>query len=517
MKTLQVSLLILLAATAGLLVSCSELKNELSPPTSPASGVHPDAWIDTTSPGFHGRVMKKAGYPNDECVKCHGGDFGGGTSGVSCYDCHALYPHDPEWMTPGSDSSHAAYLKRIDYNTSSCETCHGADLGGGSSGVSCNSCHALYPHPSGWMNPSDQAFHGVYLKGQNYDASSCTPCHGSDFKGGSSGVSCYGCHPSYPHLDTWTNVTSGQSHGHYLKAKNWVDTECQPCHGETYTGGTSGIACFACHSSYPHSQTFPGGDHTAYMRQTSFPLPSCKTCHGQTYDGGAVLEEGCLSGGCHVDANGVKKSPEACNTCHGSFRAPESEIVAVAPPKGVAGETSTGVPAVGAHTAHVTYGNALESVACTECHNVPQVWDGPGHIEQSPAEVAFNGPLGGKVTGDGTNVPNPTYSGATNSCASTYCHGNWVVRRETAPPEYGFAYADSVIRGGVFSPVWTAGSEQAACGATCHTLPPQGHLASGPTCNGCHSGVVDAGNNIIDQTLHVNGKVNVFGTERPMH
>jgi len=189
----------------------------------------------------------------------------------------------------------------------------------------------------------------------------------------------------------------------------------------------------------------------------------------------------------------------------------------MAPPKSVAGETATTVPAVGAHNAHLTYGNALESVACVECHNVPSVWNGPGHIDPARAEVVFNGTLGGKVTGDGTNVPAPAYSAGTNGCSGTYCHGNWVVRKETAPPEYAFAYADSVIRGGNFTPVWTGGSTQAACGASCHTLPPQGHLASGPTCNGCHSGVVDANNIILDPTLHINGKVNVFGTERPLH
>ena len=518
MKTTRLWTLIMLAAGAGLLVSCSELKKELAPPTSPAVGVHSEAWVDTTSSQFHGAVMKSSGFPTEECVKCHGGDFSGGTSGVSCYGCHALYPHDPEWMKADSDSSHAAYLKRAGYNTSSCVTCHGADLAGGSSGVSCNSCHALYPHPPGWTTPTDQGFHGVYLKNQSYNLTGCSSCHGSDFQGGSSGVSCYGCHASYPHLDAWTNVASGASHGHYLKAKDWADAECQSCHGATYAGGTSGVACFTCHASYPHSQAFPSGvDHPLYMRQNSFPLPACKTCHGQTYAGGAVLTEGCLESGCHVDANGTKKSPEACNTCHGSFRAPESDVFATAPPKSVAGETSTSVPAVGAHTAHLQYGRVLETVQCVECHNVPPAWNGSGHIDPAPAEIVFNGPLGRQVTGDGTNVPAPTYNGGTNGCAGTYCHGNFAVRRSTAPAEYAFAYADSVITGGFFAPVWTGGPAQTACGSTCHALPPKGHLASGPTCNGCHSGVVDANNNIIDATLHINGKVNVFATERPMH
>lgn len=512
------SRLALLLLAGAFLAGCSELKKELAPPTSPADGVHGAAWVDTTSSQFHGAYLKQADYKNGECAKCHAGDFSGGTSGVSCYTCHALYPHDPEWMTGGSDSSHAAYLKRVDYNTSSCTTCHGANLQGGSSGVGCNSCHALYPHPPGWETGAGQTSHGAYLKTQNYVLTSCATCHGSDYTGGTSGVSCYTCHASFPHLAGWTNVSSGASHGHYLKAKNWVDAECQACHGATYTGGTSGVACFTCHASYPHSQAFPsGGDHTAYMRQNGFPLTACQTCHGQTYAGGAVVTEGCMAAGCHIDASGAQKSPEACNTCHGNFRAPVSDVLATAPPKGVDGETSTSVAAVGAHAAHLTYGTALASVQCAECHNVPAVWNDSGHIDPTPAEIAFNGPLGRLVTGDGATVPAPTYNAGAHSCAGTYCHGNFTVRRATAPAEYLWAYAESEIRGGVFAPVWTGGASQAGCGSTCHTLPPQGHLLSGPTCNGCHTGVVDANNNILDPKLHINGKVNVFAGERPMH
>jgi hypothetical protein len=70
-----------------------------------------------------------------------------------------------------------------------------------------------------------------------------------------------------------------------------------------------------------------------------------------------------------------------------------------------------------------------------------------------------------------------------------------------------------VIVGGNASPVWTA---SAACG-TCHGLPPTGHTAATlTTCVNCHSGMIDATGTITDKTKHVNGKINVFGQERPM-
>jgi hypothetical protein len=317
------------------------------------------------------------------------------------------------------------------------------------------------------------------------------------------------------HGAAWSDASSPEFHGRYLKAKSWDDQECKSCHGGNYAGGTSGVSCFTCHAAYPHSAVFPNNRHTAYLRQTLFPLDQCQVCHGASYAGGPIADISCLTAGCHVDAAGVQKSPEACNTCHGNFRAPESDLLAIAPPKSVAGDTSAAVPAVGAHAAHLKYGRALESVQCTECHAVPPVWNASGHIDPSPSEVAFNDTLARLVTGDGSNVPAPAYDAGTSSCASTYCHGNWVLRKATAPAEYAFAYADSVIRGAVFAPVWTGGASQTTCGSTCHSLPPQGHLFVG-TCNGCHTGVTDASNNIIDSTLHINGKVNVFALERPM-
>ena len=48
----------------------------------------------TNAPADHtvnkGGFMHKSGLENPEanCVQCHGSDLRGGTSGVSCYQCH---------------------------------------------------------------------------------------------------------------------------------------------------------------------------------------------------------------------------------------------------------------------------------------------------------------------------------------------------------------------------------------------------------------------------------------------
>ena len=48
--------------------------------------------------------------------------------------------------------------------------------------------------------------------------------------------------------------------------------------------------------------------------------------------------------------------------------------------------------------------------------------------------------------------------------------------------------------------------------ASCHSIPPTGHIEAEPTtCWRCHSAVVDPQLNIIDPSKHVNGLPNVFG------
>lgn len=77
----------------------------------------------------------------------------------------------------------------------SCKSCHGAKFEGGASGVSCNECHASYPHPAEWSLFNHPLNHAAYIQNINWDFSKCRTCHGEASDGGRSGVSCYACHP----------------------------------------------------------------------------------------------------------------------------------------------------------------------------------------------------------------------------------------------------------------------------------------------------------------------------------
>ncbi len=313
------------------------------------------------------------------------------------------------------------------------------------------------------------------------------------------------------HPDGWVTESSPAFHGAYLKTKNWEVQECRSCHGATFDGGTSQVSCLSCHPAFPHSVVFTAaaGYHPGYLQSKLYPLSECQSCHGTNFQGGARVDVSCTQSGCHVDAAGTPKTPVACNTCHGVFSAPESDLLSPAPPKSVAGATSTTDPRVGAHQAHLR-ADLGKAVKCQECHTVPAAWDDANHITSDlRAEVQFNDTLAHLVTNNGGVVPSPAYNATSYQCSSVYCHGTF----KNGNPSN--------------SPTWN-GSNQAACG-TCHgTLsspaPTSGHPqgASSTNCQNCHlTGAIPVAQyasgtwSIVDTLRHVNGKLSLFGTENP--
>jgi len=100
---------------------------------------HPEAWQNQTAENFHGKKVLAVG--SVPCQSCHGTAYQGGSSQVSCYRCHASYPHQPAWTFFNTPENHAHFLKTTDQALLQCQSCHGTDLRGGRSGVSCYRCH----------------------------------------------------------------------------------------------------------------------------------------------------------------------------------------------------------------------------------------------------------------------------------------------------------------------------------------------------------------------------------------
>lgn len=235
--------------------------------------------------------------------------------------------------------------------------------------------------------------------------------------------------------------------------------------------------------------------HGNLIRSLNWRLSACWECHASDYSGG-ITGVSCLN--CHTETGG----PEACNTCHGD----PTDIDKIAPPKDLAGNTSTTNLGVGAHTSHL-YENLIgTAVNCEACHVVPANLTAPGHIgNDNRAEITF-GDIA--LVNMGTNS---SYSYSSGDCSNTYCHGNFILYKDSSM--YPYAYTGDMIVGNNKTVNWTAGESQIECGS-CHGLPPTGHTNYGGlnTCGLCHSGIVDANGNIVDSLKykHVNGVVNLY-------
>lgn len=301
-------------------------------------------------------------------------------------------------------------------------------------------------HPEGWLEPTSAVFHGKMVLESARKANNCASCHGEDFKGGTTGVSCVssGCHPAYPHPEGFAEQTTGGKHVDFI------------------------------------------------MDQAKWNLETCQACHGSDYAGNGTAAKNCRT--CHTEPDG----PEACNTCHGND---ENN----APPKDLFGHVNTTFAGVGAHQHHVEESEITDVLtpSCTHCHVEPSAYSDPTHVDDDPGEAELT--FDAFATHDGALAT--AFDPLDATCSNVYCHGGFSFAKADSDNPWG--YAEDTIRGENLVMRWTeVGTGQDACG-TCHGLPPAGHIPV-VTCEGCHPRVVDADFNIINKTLHLNGEKDLF-------
>jgi predicted CxxxxCH...CXXCH cytochrome family protein len=243
------------------------------------------------------------------------------------------------------------------------------------------------------------------------------------------------------------------------------------CHGAKLSGGTA---------TTPVWNSAAGTDYVGCGSCHGFPPPAphtqssaCSSCHDTVGADNISIAKPAQ----HVDGkvNVVGGSGgTSCNGCHGSA---DND----APPKDTHGNTATTAIGVGAHQKHLQVKSA-KAIGCADCHVVPSSM---AHASGA-AEVAF----GPRSKSGGLS---PSWSEATATCASTWCHG---------PTRGG---------GSNHSPVWTqVGSGQAACG-TCHGVPPPAPHVQSSACSSCHDTVGADNATIAKPEQHVDGTVNVAG------
>lgn len=362
--------------------------------------------------------------------------------------------HPPGIADPASADFHGALLRQLDWSFATCQGCHGADFRGGTSGVSCVSCHADGP-------------------------TACTTCHGTGPttnahpKHAAAAVACGECHVVPASWDDdghilhdGVAITAPARVTFGARAQRTLDpadrTGPPAWDGETCTN-------VYCHGAVLHAA---GGTATAPRWDDPAPAGGCTRCHGDPPPTASHARTDCAT--CHPAAaphiDGVVQvgRTAGCSGCHGSPASP-------APPTDLAGNTHTTAIGVGAHQAHLQAPERISApVPCEACHAVPATVDDPGHLDHAgPATVTAA--LG--------------WDRAAQTCGTAWCHG---------PAR----------------PIWTQ-STHVACG-DCHGIPPA-DAAHAPdltlsSCATCHPGTVDASGNILvtgGTSEHMNGHVDL--------
>jgi predicted CxxxxCH...CXXCH cytochrome family protein len=210
-------------------------------------------------------------------------------------------------------------------------------------------------HPDGY---SAAAVHGAETKLQKQD---CRACHGADLAGGTSGVSCDSCHtPSAP--QAWrTNClfchggTQDQTGAPPRSIDGTNDPATQkfpPHHAHVTSTLSNAVDCMQCHVKATDVLS-PGHvfDDTPGKAETDFGAGLSKQA---VYDGTAK----CTNVYCHGDGRGdngtVSKSdgPRTCASCHASL---------------AAGATAWSKMS-GAHSLHLG-STTMGGATCADCHN----------------------------------------------------------------------------------------------------------------------------------------------------
>jgi predicted CXXCH cytochrome family protein len=257
------------AVVAFLQNGCTEpLGDGLPGSDSNNSTYHSTGWKDDPQ---HGNDYSTE---PQNCKACHGEDLDGGSSGISCDDCHHdwtgthadAFNDDPTSCQPChgdsisfcADCHHSGWTgthgEEYAANADNCKACHGDNLDGDEDqDRNCGHCHH--------EEASGQWQHGDYHTLP--DADNCTDCHGADFTGANSLVSCFSCHSGISALDctdchtgpstSYTDSAHGNtSYGVDHSGTGYTQGDCTHCH-DLPAGSTNDILLFAAVN--PTSQT----------------------------------------------------------------------------------------------------------------------------------------------------------------------------------------------------------------------------------------------------------------------
>jgi hypothetical protein len=148
---------------------------------------------------------------------------------------------------------------------------------------------------------------GEHMTAAKADITVCTECHGEDLAGGISRISCTSCHlgsPTSVHPTDW--VPLFRTHGPYVAANGTAACANQYCHGTTLAGVPgSGPSCTTCHGLPFDPTTLVCRDCHKQQMGTRRPILGPNGDFGQN---AAILSH-------HVTGT-ADPAPDQCKVCH---------------------------------------------------------------------------------------------------------------------------------------------------------------------------------------------------------
>jgi predicted CxxxxCH...CXXCH cytochrome family protein len=439
------------------------------------------------------------------------------TLGKGCESCHAAVVNSSDAVISAAlhingqaDVSAAGLTYNATLKTCT-STCHSA----GSKGWNDKT------HPSGWTAPAQHGY--TFLN----DTAACKTCHGADLKGGTSYVSCDSCHtggaawktnctfchggtdnttgapPLGVHGETAVSAVQVGAHTEHVQAAaNHSAWGCAICHGQTFTSlddpghitagqgyatvqftgvaGTSSAwnrTTANCSSNYCHGNgRTAGGD----VQWTSSTALTCSSCHADKTGAGSLSG----SHGYHVTKLGKK-----CSDCHSTVV--NSSDAIVGPALHVNGQ-----PDISA--AGMTYNSTLKN--CTgSCHSAASKgWydheHAAGWSDRAQHGYTFFNDTAACKTCHGTDLKGGISLSSCDTChaggavwrtSCTYCHGGTDNTTGAPPAGVRGEAAISSVQVGVHSKHVQASTNHGAYGcALCHgqtfaTFDDPGHIPAG--------------------------------------
>jgi hypothetical protein len=293
-----------------------------------ASGRHPAGWV-ATGGGNHPAVYLAAPAT---CKECHGADLTGGISAVSCFSanrsgmtCHAQGPvgHPVGWSAPSAHGVHAKAVASGTDGMKFCSACHGADYrGSGTNQKDCLRCHTTAPHPA-------KPWFGGAMTHKTTDptnAPACAVCHTNRLNLSPTGAATL---PATAVIGTTGCFNNTLCHGQLGHPADWSAPASHGSAAKAAPGTTQGLNyCTQCHGS-----NFVNGTGTSCKTcHTSAPHPAAPwrgttasgTTHTTTDQGNAPVCGRCHAGGARLATPGALVPNATCfnNTlCHGAATA----------------------------------------------------------------------------------------------------------------------------------------------------------------------------------------------------